>query len=316
MDEQEPSSIIDVLGLGAVAVDDLLYVDRYPEAESKIRVRRRERQCGGQTGTALVAAARFGVRTSYAGLLGEDGLSREVIANFAREGIETRWAPLSPAGSPAHSTIIVDESAKTRTVFASVEGELGAAAFGPEASIIRASQVLLIDHHGIEGNLRAARIARQACRPVVADFERPADGPFEELFELVDHLIVSARFAAQLTGRIDPAEAAAALSCTSRQLAAVTCGAEGCFYSVGGVSGKVHHQPAFPVEVADTTGCGDVFHGVYAAALSQSLPPEACIRLAAAAAALKAAQRGGQAGIPTRDAVERFLAATSEGTSR
>ena len=57
VDEHDALPTIDVLGLGAVAVDDLLYVDRYPEAESKIRVRRRERQCGGQTGTALVAAS-------------------------------------------------------------------------------------------------------------------------------------------------------------------------------------------------------------------------------------------------------------------
>lgn len=313
MDEHEPSSAIDVLGLGAVAVDDLLYVDRYPEAESKIRVRRRERQCGGQTGTALVAAARFGVRASYAGLLGEEEFSREVIANFTREGIETRWAPVSAAAHPAHSTIIVDETAKTRTVFASVEGELGAAPFGPTESVIRASQVLLIDHHGVAGNLRAARIACEVGRPVVADFERPAEPPFDELLQLVDHLIVSARFATQVTGKSDPAEAVAALGSDSRQLAAVTCGAAGCFYSVGDEPGKVHHQPAFDVEVADTTGCGDVFHGVYAAALSQAMAPEECLRLAGAAAALKAAQRGGQAGIPTREAIERFLVDSSHG---
>ncbi len=48
----------DILGFGAVAVDDLLYVDAYPPPDSKIRVRRRRRQCGGLTGTALVAAAR------------------------------------------------------------------------------------------------------------------------------------------------------------------------------------------------------------------------------------------------------------------
>lgn len=312
MNEHDALPTIDVLGLGAVAVDDLLYVDRFPEAESKTRVRRRERQCGGQTGTALVAAARFGVRASYAGLLGEDDLSREVIANFAREGVETGWATVSPSACPAQSTIIVDETAKTRTILASVEGELGAAASGPDESVIRASRVLLIDHHGIEGNLRAVKIAHQSCRSVVADFERSAGPGFNELVDLVDHLIVSSRFAAELTGRSDAAEAVAALASTGRQLAAVTCGAAGCFYCAGAEPGTVRHQPAFLVDVADTTGCGDVFHGVYAAALSQALPPATCIRFAAAAAALKAAQYGGQAGIPTRGVIDRFLAETSK----
>ncbi len=311
MSDRIASPAIDVLGLGAVAVDDLLYVDRYPEAESKVRVRRRRRQCGGQTGTALVAAARFGVRTAYAGLLGEDELSREVIASFAAEGIQTRWATFSASARPAHSTIVVDESAKTRTIFASVEGELGAARAGPEASLLRASGVLLIDHHGMEGNLRAARLARQADHPVVADFERTGEPPFEELLELVDHLIVSARFAAEVTGRRDPAEAVTALAAGHRQLTAVTCGAAGCFYCVESDGERICHQPSIAVAAVDTTGCGDVFHGVYAAALSQQLHVRECIRLATAAAAIKAAHEGGQAGIPCRTEIEQFLARES-----
>jgi sulfofructose kinase len=61
------------------------------------------------------------------------------------------------------------------------------------------------------------------------------------------------------------------------------------------------------VKVADTTGCGDVFHGAYAAALARGLDLPARVRFAAAAAALKATRHGGQAGIPTRQATEAFL---------
>ncbi len=61
----------DILGLGCTAVDDLIYVESYPAADSKVRIRRRERQGGGLTGTALVAAARMGARCQYAGGLGE-----------------------------------------------------------------------------------------------------------------------------------------------------------------------------------------------------------------------------------------------------
>jgi len=57
----------------------------------------------------------------------------------------------------------------------------------------------------------------------------------------------------------------------------------------------------------DTTGCGDVFHGAYAAALARGLEVAASTRFASAAAALKATKYGGQAGIPTRAAVEAFL---------
>ncbi len=65
------SSTFDILGLGCTAVDDLLYVEHYPAADSKVRIRRQERQGGGLTGTALVAAARMGARCQYAGGLGQ-----------------------------------------------------------------------------------------------------------------------------------------------------------------------------------------------------------------------------------------------------
>ena len=59
--------------------------------------------------------------------------------------------------------------------------------------------------------------------------------------------------------------------------------------------------------IVDTTGCGDVFHGAYAAALAQGEDLPRRIALASATAALKATRRGGQAGIPFRQAVEQFL---------
>ena len=76
----------DVLGLGAVAIDDLLYVDAYPPADDKTPVRSRRRQFGGLAGTALVAVARLGGRAAYAGVLGDDDQSEAAIAELAGKG--------------------------------------------------------------------------------------------------------------------------------------------------------------------------------------------------------------------------------------
>jgi len=50
-----------------------------------------------------------------------------------------------------------------------------------------------------------------------------------------------------------------------------------------------------------------VFHGAYAAGLARSLGLVERVRLASAAAALKATRPGGQKGIPTNAEVEAFL---------
>jgi sugar/nucleoside kinase (ribokinase family) len=143
---------------------------------------------------------------------------------------------------------------------------------------------------------------------VVADLERDEWPGFAGLLALVDHLIVSRDFAARRTGEADPAAAARRLWAPDRQAVVVTCGSAGCWYvGAGRPEGPIHH-PAYPVTVADSTGCGDVFHGAYAAALARGLDLPGRVRFASVAAALKATRPGGQAGIPTRAAVEAFLA--------
>src|SRR5262245_60062720 len=133
----------DVLGLGCVAVDDLLYVAEYPPADSKVRVHRRERSCGGLTATALVAAARLGARCAFAGVLGGDDDSRYVLDCFHREGIDTAPLVYRPDARPIHSTIIVEETRHTRTILFDLAGSTGAAADAPAEEVLRSARVLL-----------------------------------------------------------------------------------------------------------------------------------------------------------------------------
>lgn len=297
----------DILGLGAVAVDDLLYVTSYPPADSKATVLRRERQCGGLTGTALVAAARLGARCAYAGVLGVDELSDLAVANFEREGVNISHLPRRAGASPIRSTIIIGESDATRTIFSDRRSFVGPDPTWPDPDVIRSARVLFVDHLGVEGTIRAARIAREAGIPVVADFERVSSPDFPTLLDLADHLIIGLGFASRLTGKPDPGEAARALWNDHRAAVVVTCGARGCWAVDSPDAGALRHQPALPVAAIDTTGCGDVFHGAYASALARGEDLPYRLVFASAAAALKATRPGGQAGIPDRTAVLAFL---------
>src|SRR5436305_4642194 len=141
----------DVLGLGCVAVDDLLYVPAYPPADAKVQVRRRERQCGGLTATALVAAARLGARCAFAGVLGDDPDSRFVLDCLEAEGVDTAHVVRRPDARPIRSTIIVDEARRTRTILYDLGGSTGADPAAPPEDVIRSARVLFVDHYGVEG---------------------------------------------------------------------------------------------------------------------------------------------------------------------
>jgi len=294
----------DVLGIGTAAVDDLLYLDRFPHPDSKVPVREAHRQGGGLTATALVAAARLGAKAAYCGLLGEDELSVFTERELEREGVDCSLCVRSEGGRPFHSVILVEREGNTRTILyqpGTIEPPLEAIT----ADLVASCRVLFIDHNAPNAGLRAARLAHQTGVPVVADIEVAEFAGLDEFLALADHLIVGQSLAARLCGQMEPEEQTAMLARSGRACTVITAGERGCWYSLRG--GPVLHQPAFRVQVVDTTGCGDVFHGVYAAALAQGEGIPGAIRLASAAAAIKATRPGGRAGIPDRAAVERFI---------
>lgn len=298
----------DVLGLGCTAVDEILYVPTYPPADAKVEVRQRERHCGGLTATALVAAARLGAKAAFAGTLGSDPESQFVLHTLAREKVNTRHVVRRDGAGPVRSVIVVDESRRTRNIFYDTKHALGAHPTQPQAGVIESARVLLVDRFGIPGMIRAARVARAAGIPVVADFESSHLPRFAELLALVDHPILSERFACRITRTKTAAAAAKALWNVNRTVVVITCGARGCWYLAGEPSAP-RHLPAFKVEAIDTTGCGDVFHGAYAAVLARGMGLVDRLHWASAAAALKATKHGGQAGVPNARQVKRFLAA-------
>ncbi|PQV62845.1 Sugar or nucleoside kinase, ribokinase family [Abditibacterium utsteinense] len=298
----------DILGLGCATLDELLFVKQFPLPDSKTLVTHSEKQGGGLTATALVAGARLGAKCAYAGMLGFDETSDFVLRNLEDEGIDTDLVSLRDDAAAIRSLVIVDENSATRTILFERPGLVGAAPDAPSESEIAASRVLLIDHYGAIGNVRACEIARRNGVPIVADFERVDVPDFEGFFPLVDHLVLSRGFSQKMTGETSPPAVLRALWNENRKIVIVTGGEDGAWSFDGA---EVCHFPAFTTQVADTTGCGDVFHGTYAATLAWNFLLPTRVQWASAAAALKARDIGAQRGIAHRAELEAFLKAQS-----
>ena len=297
----------DLLGFSIAAVDDVAELASFPQPGCKMPILAFERHGGGQCTTALVTAARLGLRCYYAGILGDNELSAFTRSILRREGVQFSETIIDPQASPYHSIVLVDRGSGERTILHAGEGVTRVRPEDIGEEMIAASRVLFVDHLSPQAVLHACRIACRLGVPIVADLERIPDPTLLEAIALIDHLIVPMRLAKELTGQDDPTLAVTQLAMQSRACTAVTHGARGCWFIAGDDAGGVHHQPAFKVQVKDTTGCGDVFHGAYAAALVFGMPVVVAIHFASAAAALKAIRLGGQQGIPDRAAIEHFL---------
>jgi ribokinase len=128
-----------------------------------------------------------------------------------------------------------------------------------------------------------------------------------EIARASDYVVASEQFARDIDPRWEDDENAfmGQLDLLGLATVTVTLGPRG---SVTFLDGKVLRIPGFEVEVADTTGAGDVFHGGFIFGLLKGWHITDTIRLASALAALKCTRIGGRAGIPSLDQTLEFLA--------
>lgn len=300
-----------LVGFGLCAVDEVAVLPHFPEPDSKLPVTRMERHVGGLCSIALVAASRLGTRCAYAGPLGRNELSDFVRATLRREGIDFPEEIRYPEAEPVHSIILVPSDTGERTILHYAGNVQNAAPEDIPEELIASSSALIIDQGSPAATLHASKLARKAGTQVVADFERGEHGHLRAVMEYVDHLILPLKMARELTGCSSAEDAVRRLASEERPCTAVTDGTRGSWYALG--AGPVRHQPCFPVQAVDTTGCGDVFHGAYAAAIVKGMTVEEAIPYAAAAAALRATGCGGQTAIPYENAVNEFLASRRAG---
>jgi sugar/nucleoside kinase (ribokinase family) len=299
---------LDILGIGVVAVDDIIHVGRYPAADEKQPILREERVFGGLVGTALAAAAALGGHCGYLGVLGGDDLSRAMLEGLANAGVDVGLVSFNAAARPVHSVIIADDTYHTRNIFFNEIDVTAPPLAAITSELIGQGGVLLVDHVHVAAAAHACRVARQLGIPSVADVESHNGAAIEGLLGAVDHLIISKNCAKALTGAAAPQDMVSRLSRAHHRLCtAVTCGPEGCFYAQG--DAPVQHQKAYKVQTKDTTGCGDVFHGAYALALSQGADVRGCIQAASAAAAVFAARPSGWENLPRQADIASMIAA-------
>jgi sulfofructose kinase len=299
-------SHFDVLGIGRPYADLLLVVPRMPEADSVTRVQQVGHQGGGVVPTAMVAAARLGVQAAIWAHISDDYYGEFIIDDFEKYGVNVEHLQVIPGYHSPLSTVLVDQSTSTRSIMPYWGTLPVPTADDFDDGLVPHCRVLHLSGSYVEVELKAARIAKAAGVTVSFDGGAGLLSPERRgVAELADVLVVARQFAEALTGFSSLRDCALSLLDLGAHTVVITEGAAG---SYGWTSdGETHYQQSFDVEVVDTTGAGDVYHGAFLAELLQGWTLPQNMVFASATAALKCTHVGGRAGIPTRREVEGFL---------
>ncbi len=292
---------LDVAGLGECSVDEVWVVPSRPAWGGKLQARGRDRLGGGQVATAMVAAARLGLKTAFLGAVGDDADGRLVLDGLRAEGVDVSHAQTVSGAATRSALIVVDEGSGERTVIEHVDKR--AAVHVVDGAAIARCKVLHLDGTQPGASLQAARIARAHGVIVSIDLDHARPG-IDELLELVDICVTSESVPQQLTGEADLEQSLRKLALRTGSFVCCTLGARG---AAAVDAGHLVLSPAFDVEVVDTTACGDTFHAAVIAAILDGLTVGETLRFANAAAALKCRDLG-RRGCPTRAQVNALLA--------
>lgn len=293
-----------VVGLGQCSLDILGLVPRYPEADAKIDLDETLVQGGGPVATALVTLARLGEKTALVGRVGDDDFGMRIRQELKEEGVDCRHLVTQRGASSQFSFIAVERRRGFRNIFCHRGSTESLKNSDLPAGILQGDRVLHLDGSHLPAAIFAARSARGIGMLTVLDGGSWHPG-LDRLLPWIDHLVVSRNFASTIFPGRPLAESLRNLLNYGAEAVTVTLGADGSRTLLR--NGRLIDQPAFDVDVVDTTGCGDVFHGGYIYGLLRRWSMDHVLRFASACAALKATALGGRSGIPDRAAVDRFL---------
>lgn len=292
----------DIIGIGICTVDHLLSVSQMPQYGSSIKASKYLQQSGGLVASALVAATRLGATTKIYARIGDDDEGRYIQQDLEREGVDASKLIIQPNTDTHISVILVDNKTGERSFISRWATGSPIAINEISQADITSAKILFLDAV-TEGTLQAAQWAREAGVTVVID----PSCPFEEakaLLPWVDVPIVPESFAKGWMPD-KPAEAVVqSLYDLGARIAVVTLGERGCVVcSADGVQAF----PTIPVDVVDTTGAGDAFHGAFMVGLLQDWDVPRMAQFASAVGAMNCRFLGGRTGLPTRQEVDAFI---------
>jgi ribokinase len=262
---------------------------------------------GGKGANQAVAAARDGAATCMIGCVGDDSygaIARTALADVGVDvdGLET------VSGTTGLAAVWVDSEGRNQIAVASgANAALEAKALASRAPTAGTFVVLQMETPPAE--VEAAIIhARRVGARIILNLA-PALPVSRAALQQVDFLIVNEHEAAVLCGILDlpqakPLDQAVALARDLGNTVLATLGAAG---AIGARADLIWRVDALPVTAIDTTGAGDCFVGVLAAALARGATMPEAMRRAAVAGSLACTVVGAMPSFPGRDQIDAAL---------
>lgn len=293
-----------LISVGHAALDRIYRINAFPPEPTKVRALESIEIGGGMAANAAVAIARLGGKAELWSRIGDDNSGAIVRAGLKAEKVDIRALQEYDDARTSTSAIIVDGRGE-RLIVGMRDTAIPSSTASLPMERIKEADAVLADLRWLEATRTVFTRARAEGVPTILDADLGAREALSDILRVTDYAVFSAPALREFAHGSTEEQRLADILTRGPKHAGVTLGAEGYAWAEMGRHGR---QPGFAVDVVDTTGAGDAFHGAFALCIAEGMSIEDAARLACAVAALKCTRLGGRGGLPTRKEVEAFLA--------
>ncbi|MDP9021846.1 MAG: ribokinase [Actinomycetota bacterium] len=295
-----------VVVVGSINVDFVVVTEHLPRPGETVAGGRFARHWGGKGANQAVAAARYGADVHLLGAVGDDDLGEGAVAALAADEVSTERVARLPDASTGVALVMVDRAGDNQIAVASgANMRVEASDLDDVLAALPAPGVILTVFEVPDAAVvRTLEAGRSAGWQVVVN---PAPGrQLADVFRGSGAIVTPNRGElGVIAGEGEPQDAARRLAQeVTGAPVVVTLGADGALVVAGDEVTTIS-----PPEVVarDTTGAGDTFNGVFAAALAEERPLLEAVRLGVAAAAFSVEVDGARDGMLTGDELRQRL---------
>lgn len=272
----------------------------------------------GAAGSAVIVAAKHGLRSRAVGGLGHDDMGDWVLAKLQRYGIDTSMMARCD-GFSTSSSIVTTRPDGARPALHKRGATDGFWIADNQIDDLLDTRILHVGGVGLMNRMDQGRteeiMAEAKRRGVITTLDvfasTAGDLPkVTRLLPYTDYFLPSEEEARALSGLQAYHDLSQFLLDRGAGAVILTLGVDGVHYH--GRDGTIFHVPAFAVDVKCTCGCGDCFNGGFATGLIKGLPMRDAVQIGQASSAQNATGLGSQAGVVNYQTTLDFIAKTSQ----
>ena len=295
-----------VLCIGHVSYDISLPVTEYPKENTKHRITGVVECGGGPAATAAYLLGKWGVDTTFKGVVGDDVFGKRLLNEFKDVKVNTEYCEISKEADTTISFILINKYTGSRTIFnysnmyPVFKNNKYKKDFVPD--------IIHLDGHNYRGSLYALSKFPKAIS--VIDAGRVTD----ELLELctkVDYLVCSKGFAETVSEmKFDFDNPSTLISIMEtlekkfKNTIIITLEEKGCLIKE---AEKIKLVSGLKVRPVDTTGAGDIFHGAFVYSLTKDMTLEERCKFSNITAGLSTMHMGTRYSIPDLEEVNEIF---------